>query len=60
MPFVTLNIVEGRDEAAIETCIKEVAKTVSRALDTPIDAVRVIVNEVPPNRWAAGTRLKSE
>jgi 4-oxalocrotonate tautomerase len=60
MPVVQITLVQGRDNEVIETCIKNVARTVSESLHAPIESVRVIVNEVPANRFAIGTKLKSE
>ncbi|MED3561965.1 tautomerase family protein [Bacillus xiapuensis] len=60
MPVVQITLVQGRESEMIETCIKNVARTVSESLNAPIDSVRVIVNEVPANYFAVGTKLKSE
>jgi len=60
MPVVTVNMVTGRDRAAVQGCLREVAKTVPRALDAPLNSVRVLVNEVDPELWNVGTTLKSE
>lgn len=60
MPVVTINMVAGRDRAAVQECLREVAKTVSRTLDAPLCSVRVLVNEVDPELWTVGTTLKSE
>jgi 4-oxalocrotonate tautomerase family enzyme len=60
MPIVTINMVAGRDRAVIQECLREVAKTVSRTLDAPLNSVRVLANEVDPDLWTVGTTLKSE
>lgn len=60
MPIVQITLVEGRDEALIEECIREVAQTVSRTLQAPLETVRVMVSEVKPNHFAVGARLKSD
>lgn len=60
MPIVTINIVAGRDRTVVQECLREVAKTVSRTLDAPLNSVRVLVNEVDPELWTVGTTLKSE
>ena len=60
MPIVQITLVEGRDNELVEDCIKNVAKTVSESLHAPIETVRVMVNELPPNRFAVGQKLKSE
>lgn len=60
MPIVHIILVEGRDNIRVERCIREVARTVSETLGVPIDTVRVIADEVPPNRFAVGNCLKSD
>ena len=60
MPIVTINMVAGRDRAVVQECLREVAKTVARTLDAPLNSVRVLVNEVDPELWTVGTTLKSE
>ena len=60
MPIVNITIVKGRSDAVVEHCVREVARAVSRTLDAPLDAVRVYVTEVMPNRWAIGDTLKSD
>ena len=60
MPIVTINMVAGRDRTVVQECLREVAKTISRTLNTPLNSVRVLVNEVDPQLWTVGTTLKSE
>lgn len=60
MPVIQINLVKGREDEVIEQCIRNVAKTVSESLNAPIESVRVMVNEIEPNRFAVGTKLKSD
>lgn len=60
MPIINITIVEGRESEVIEKCIKEVANTVHKELDTPLSTIRVFVNEIPKNRFSVGDKLKSE
>ena len=60
MPIVQITLVEGRPSEKVEQCIKEVAETVSRTLNAPLESIRVMVYDVPPNRFAVGTTLKSD
>jgi 4-oxalocrotonate tautomerase len=55
-----MTLVEGRESEAVERCMRELARTVHRELGAPMSAIRVVVDEVPPSRWAVGDRLKSE
>ncbi|MFL6586713.1 MAG: tautomerase family protein [Luteimonas sp.] len=60
MPVIQITVVEGRDSERIEACIREVARVVSDTLDAPLPSIRVMVHEVPANRFAVGARLKSD
>lgn len=60
MPIIQITMLEGRDQETIETCIRNVARTVHESLGVPLTSIRVVVNEVPKNRFAVGDTLKSE
>jgi 4-oxalocrotonate tautomerase len=60
MPLVRITLVEGRDSERIERCIRAVAQTVHAELGAPMDSIRVMVEELPPSRFAVGDRLKSD
>ena len=53
-------MLEGRDDETIEQCMRDVARTVQKSLDIPLENIRVLVNEVPKNRFSVGDQLKSE
>lgn len=54
MPFVSINLLEGRPPELLERLIADVSAVVSDTLDTPIDRVRVMIHEVPPHLWGIG------
>lgn len=59
MPFIQINLIEGRTEEKKEQLISEVTETVSRVLDAPIETVRVMINEMPAAHWGiAGASVK--
>jgi len=60
MPIINITMLEGRDEETIEQCMREVARAVHKSLDIPLKNIRVLVNEVPKNRFSVGDQLKSE
>jgi len=60
MPIIHITLVAGRDNAKVERCIREVARTVADTLDAPLETIRIMVNEVPASRFAVGDRLKSD
>lgn len=60
MPIVQISMIEGRDEASVKRCIKEVARTVHQTLGAPLAAIRVIVHQVPAAHWAVGDQTRDE
>lgn len=54
MPFIDVTIAEGRTEAQVRQLMHELTLAAHRALDAPIDNIRVVVREVPETRWSAG------
>lgn len=59
MPFIQINIVEGRSPEKKEKLIHEVSHTVANVLEAPIENVRVMINEIPPEHWGiAGESMK--
>lgn len=54
MPFVRIDLLEGRPPELLERLIERVSATVSETLDTPIDRVRVVISEVPAHLWGIG------
>ena len=60
MPIIQVTLVQGRDEQKVQRFIRELAKVVHVELDAPMSAIRVMVTEVPPQRFAVGDVLKSD
>ena len=60
MPIINITMLEGRDDETIEQCMREVARAAHKSLDIPLENIRVLVNEVPKNRFSVGDQLKSE
>lgn len=60
MPFIHIQILEGRPEEKVNKLIKNVTQTVSDTLDAPKQNIRVVVTEVPKNRWSVGGETMEE
>lgn len=60
MPIIEMTMLEGRNDADIEAVMKAVATAAHESLGTPYENIRVIVKEVPLNRFSVGLELKSE
>lgn len=54
MPFVHIQMMEGRPPEKIDELIKNVTATVSETLDAPKENVRVLITEVPKTHWGIG------
>ncbi len=51
MPIITINMLEGRSKEKKEELIKNVSKTVVETLDTPWEAVRVVITDMKPEDY---------
>lgn len=59
MPIAQINILEGRTDKQKEALIHEVTDAIVRALDAPVESVRVIINEMPRQHYGiAGQSVK--
>lgn len=54
LPFIQIQIIEGRPQEKINALLKNVTETVSETLEAPKENVRVIVTEVPKTHWGIG------
>jgi 4-oxalocrotonate tautomerase len=56
MPFVQIDLLEGRDTDRVASLMREVTDAVASSLEIPAERVRVVVRDVPRTHWAvAGT-----
>ncbi|WP_232726059.1 2-hydroxymuconate tautomerase [Bacillus sp. FJAT-42315] len=59
MPFIQVNILQGRPPEKKERLIEEVTWKVSEILECPQETIRVMINEMPPEHWGiAGESVK--
>lgn len=56
MPFIEINMLEGRTDETKADLIREVTETVCRVLESPPERVRIIIRDVPHVNWGAGGR----
>ncbi len=54
MPFVRIDLWKGRDRETKKELIKKITSAVVDAIDCPIEAVQVIINEVEKDNWGIG------
>jgi 4-oxalocrotonate tautomerase len=60
MPIALIKILEGRSIEKKRKLIESVSLAMSESLDMPIDAVRVVAEEVPPELWGRGGRTVAD
>lgn len=58
MPLIEVTIIEGRPAEKKRAMMKEVTEAVHRTLDAPLQAIRVVIREVPAAHWAVGGEPK--
>ncbi|MBA4538021.1 4-oxalocrotonate tautomerase [Bacillus aquiflavi] len=59
MPFIQINLLEGRSPEKKEQLIAEVTETVERVIQAPKETIRVMINEMPAAHWGiAGVSVK--
>lgn len=51
MPFIKINLLEGRTSEKKELLIKEVTETVANVLNAPKETIRILIQEVPYEHW---------
>jgi 4-oxalocrotonate tautomerase len=60
MPIATIQILAGRDAERKRRMIHAVSQAIATSLEAPIDTVRVLVHEVPPELWYSGGETIAE
>ncbi|WP_418179315.1 2-hydroxymuconate tautomerase [Aliarcobacter lanthieri] len=59
MPIITINMIEGRSDEQKELLIEKVSLAVNEAISSPIESIRVIINEMPKQHFGiAGKSAK--
>lgn len=54
MPFITVQLIEGRSIEQKHALIKEISEAAIRVLDADPDNVRIVINEVTADDWGVG------
>ncbi|HVI52861.1 MAG TPA: 2-hydroxymuconate tautomerase [Candidatus Sulfotelmatobacter sp.] len=54
MPIVEVTLIEGRSKEQKRALVKEVTDAVVSSIGAPVEAVRVIIREIPPEHFAVG------
>ena len=54
MPFITVQIIEGRSVEQKHALIKEISEAAIRVLGADPDNVRIVINEVTAHDWGVG------
>jgi 4-oxalocrotonate tautomerase len=60
MPIALIKILEGRSPEKKRRLIESVSRAMAESLEMPIDGVRVLVEEVPPDCWGRGGKTVAD
>ncbi|OTN89554.1 4-oxalocrotonate tautomerase [Enterococcus sp. 7E2_DIV0204] len=58
MPFIHVELIEGRSEEQLTKMVKEITEVVSKNTGAPQENIHVIVNEMKKDRYAQGGTWK--
>lgn len=58
MPFVHIELVEGRTEEQLTKMVEEVTEVISRTAGAPKKNIHVIINEMQKGKYAQGGKWK--
>lgn len=58
MPIIQVNLLAGRPMATKQRFMRALTDAAVATLDVPIDTVRILLNEIPPEHWATGGQPK--
>ncbi|ALS35825.1 2-hydroxymuconate tautomerase [Enterococcus rotai] len=58
MPFIHVELIEGRSEEQLTNMVKEITEVVSKNTGAPQENIHVIVNEMKKDRYAQGGTWK--
>jgi 4-oxalocrotonate tautomerase len=59
MPIIQVNLLAGRPMETKQRLMKALTDTAVATLGVPVETVRVIINEIPPEHWATGGVAKA-
>jgi len=60
MPFVEISLWPGRSDETKARIIEEVSKAVASSSGAPMEAVEVIIRDIPKSSWGRGGRPFSQ
>lgn len=58
MPFVHVELIEGRSQEQLEKMVEEVTEAIHKTTDAPKENIHVIINEMKKGRYAQGGKMK--
>jgi len=60
MPFVTIEMVEGRTPEQKRELVEKITKVVMETVDVPAERVYVFLEDLKKDHFASGGKLRSE
>ena len=60
MPIATIQMIEGRSEDQKRRIIERVSQTLAEASESPLEAIRIIIQEVPATNWGKAGKMAKD
>ena len=60
MPFVHVELIEGRTEEQLTNMVKDITEAVSKNAGAPKENIHVIVNELKKDNWTCPRSIREE
>jgi 4-oxalocrotonate tautomerase len=60
MPFVQIQMLEGRDDEKKRRLIAAVTNAICETLEAPPESVRIVLTDVPKTHWGVGGNTMKE
>ena len=60
MPYVTVKMLEGRNDEQKRALVEKVTAAVSESVNAPVENVTVFIEEMPKNHYGVAGRLFSD
>jgi 4-oxalocrotonate tautomerase len=60
MPFITIELLEGRSQEQLKSMVQEVTEVISKNTNAPKENIHVFIEELKKDRYAVGGTLKSD
>jgi len=60
MPFAQITLMKGRSDEKKAALIREVTQAIHKAIDAPVESIRVALYEIDKTEWGIGGKSAKE